>query len=196
MDKIQNLTDKLYQEGVQKGKEEANRIVSEAEEKSKSIIAEAEKKAKEIISGAEKKSGELKKNTEAELKLFARQSVEALKTEITNLINGDVVSASVKEAVADKEFMQKVILNFVNKLASEGDVTIQTEDAKELSQYFKSVSKEALNKGLKIEEVNGLKSSFVVVAEGGEYKVQFGEEELVEYFKEFLRPQLVKMLFK
>ena len=27
------------------------------------------------------------------------------------------------------------------------------------------------------------------------YKVNFGEEEFMNYFKEFLRPQLVEMLF-
>ena len=37
-------------------------------------------------------AAELKKNTEAELKLFATQSVEALKSEVVNLITGKILS--------------------------------------------------------------------------------------------------------
>ena len=47
----------------------------------------------------------------------------------------------------------------------------------------------------KIEQVNGKKASFSIVPADGSYKVTFGEEEFVEFFKEFLRPQLIEMLF-
>ena len=45
------------------------------------------------------------------------------------------------------------------------------------------------------EEVNGMKALFSISPADGSYKVNFGEEEFENYFKEFLRPQLVKMLF-
>ena len=52
-----------------------------------------------------------------------------------------------------------------------------------------------LDKGVKIEQVNGIKTLFSVSPADGSYKVNFGEEEFMNYFKEFLRPQLVEMLF-
>ena len=94
--KIQELTDKIYREGVEKGNEEAGRIIAEANAQKESIVKAAEEQAAQIVAEAEKKVAELKKNTEAELKLFASQSVEALKSEVTNLITGDIVSANVK----------------------------------------------------------------------------------------------------
>ena len=48
---------------------------------------------------------------------------------------------------------------------------------------------------MKIEEVNGQKTLFTVAPADGSYKVNFGEAEFVEYFKNFLRPQLVEMIF-
>ena len=33
------------------------------------------------------------------------------------------------------------------------------------------------------------------VPTNGSYKINFGEEEFIEYFKEFLRPQLIEALF-
>lgn len=193
--KIQELTDKIYQEGVEKGNEEANRIISEANAKKQTILSEAEASAKRIVAEAEKKAAELKKNTEAELKLFATQSVEALKSEVANLVTGDITSANVKAVVSDKAFMQKMILEIAKEWTKNEGISIQTTDAEELTKYFTANAKELLNAGVKIEKVNGKDTSFTVVPADGSYKVTFGEEEFISFFKEFLRPQLVEMLF-
>ncbi|OUO55747.1 hypothetical protein B5F77_00625 [Parabacteroides sp. An277] len=193
--KIQELTDKIYKEGVEKGNEEAARIIADAESRQKALLAEAEAKAQEIVAAAEKKAAELKKNTEAELRLFAAQSVEALKSEVANLITGKVVSDNVKAVLTDAAFMQKVILALVKGWQEAGGLIIQTADAEALRSYFLSNAKSYLDKGLKIEQVNGKKTSFAILPADGSYKVSFGEEEFVEFFKEFLRPQLVEALF-
>ena len=193
--KIQELTDKIYREGVEKGNEEAGRIIAEAQSQKQSMISEAEAEAKRIIAEAEKQASELKKNTEAELKLFAAQSVEALKSEVANLITGDVVSANVKAAMADKAFMQQVILTLAKSWASQEALTIQSSEADALARYFESNAKALLNQGVKIEKVAGKSTSFTILPADGSYKVTFGEEEFVAFFKDFLCPQLVEMLF-
>lgn len=193
--KIQELTDKIYKEGVEKGNEEAGRIIAEANSQKQVIISEAEAEAKKIIAAAEKQASELKKNTEAELKLFATQSVEALKSEITNLITGEITSSNVKSIVSDKAFMQKVILDMAKEWAKNDVLTIQTADADALTKYFESNAKDLLDKGIKIEKVSGKEASFTIVPSDGSYKVTFGEDEFVAFFKEFLRPQLIEMLF-
>ena len=193
--KIQELTDKIYKEGVEKGNEEAARIIADAESRQKALLAEAEAKAQEIVAAAEKKAAELKKNTEAELRLFAAQSVEALKSEVANLITGKVVSDNVKAVLTDAAFMQKAILELVKGWQDGGGLIIQTANAEALRSYFLSNAKSYLDKGLKIEQVNGKKASFAILPADGSYKISFGEEEFVEFFKEFLRPQLVEALF-
>ena len=193
--KIQELTDKIYREGVEKGNEEAGRIIAEAQSQKQSMISEAEAEAKRIVAEAEKQASEFKKNTEAELKLFAAQSVEALKSAVANLITGDVVSANVKAAMADKAFMQQVILTLAKSWASQEALTIQSSEADALARYFESNAKALLNQGVKIEKVAGKSTSFTILPADGSYKVTFGEEEFVAFFKDFLRPQLVEMLF-
>ena len=64
-----------------------------------------------------KEARELKSNTEAELKLYASQAIEALKTEIINLVTDKLAKSNVKAAFEDKEFMQKVILELVKNWA-------------------------------------------------------------------------------
>lgn len=193
--KIQELTDKIYREGVEKGNEEAGRIIADANTQKQTILSEAEAEAQRIVAAAEKQAAELKKNTEAELKLFASQSVEALKSEIANLITGEIASSNVKAALTDPAFMQKVILELVVNWPANEFLTIQTSDSEGLNAYFTANAKNLMNKGFKIEKVNGKKASFSVIPADGSFKVTFGEDELIAFFKEFLRPQLVEMLF-
>ncbi|MDR0749363.1 MAG: hypothetical protein LBF62_07310 [Tannerellaceae bacterium] len=193
--KIQELTDKIYREGVEKGNEEANRIISEANTRKQTIIADAEAEAKRIVAAAEKQASELKKNTEAELKLFAAQAVEALKSEVANLVTGKIASSNVKAVVTDKAFMQKIILDIAKEWSVSENLTVLASGAEELAGYFASNAKDLLDKGVTIEKVNGKSTSFSIMPADGSYKVTFGEEEFIAFFKEFLRPQLVEMLF-
>jgi V/A-type H+-transporting ATPase subunit E len=192
---IQKLTDKIYHEGVEKGNEEATRIIADANTQKHVILEEAEIKAKQILEAAKKQAAEWKKNTEAELKLFASQSVEALKSEVTNLITGKIVSDNIKPVVADKTFIQQVILEIAKEWIKTDGLTIRTSDATALTEYFVANAKELLNQGLQIKEVHGKKTSFDLLPSDGSYKITFGEEEFIAFFKEFLRPQLVTMLF-
>ena len=193
--KLQELTDKIYLEGVEKGNAEAKSIVAKANNDAAEITAKAETEAQKILATAQAQAEELTKNTQSELKLFAHQSVNALKTEITNLIGGSIVSTSVKAATADKSFMQQTILSIVQAWAKSQDVSIEAKDAKALTDYFAANAKDLLNKGVKISEANNVKAEFSIVPEKEGYKLTFGDEEFIAYFKEFLRPKLVEMLF-
>lgn len=193
--KLQELTDKIYQEGVERGSVEAKVIVDKAQAEAEVIVANAKAEAAKILQDAESKSKEITKNTQSELKLFAQQSLNALKTEITDLIGGAVVSESVKAATVDKAFMQKVILTLVQEWSKNQNVIVEAKDAKALTDYFVANAKDVLNKGVKITEANGVKADFTIQPEKDGFKITFGEEEFVAYFKEFLRPKLVEMLF-
>jgi len=193
--KLQELTDKIYSEGVEKGNEEAKAIIEQAKVQADEMKAKAQAEAEKIITDAKAKAAELAKNTQSELKLFAQQSVNALKSEITDLICGSIVSASVKAATIDKAFMQKTILNLVKDWSKNQTITIEANDAKALNEYFIANAKDLLDKNVKINEANGVKAGFTIIPEKEGYKITFGDEEFIAYFKEFLRPKLVEMLF-
>jgi len=193
--KIQEITEKIYKEGVEKGQEEASRIVAQAKEQEENVVREAESTAKQIIANAEKQAEELKRNTEAELRLFASQAVEALKSEIANLVTDRVVTKNVRNTTDDASFMQRVILEIAREWAKNESLTIQSDSAASLTDFFKANAQELLQQSVKIEQVNGKKTSFTLVPADGAYKISFGDEEFIAYFKEFLRPQLIEMLF-
>ena len=91
--------------------------------------------------------------------------------------------------------MQQLILELVQNWSKNDTLTVGVENPEALKSFIASQAKGLLDKGLKIESVNGIKTGFILSPEDGSYKIKFGEEEFVNYFKEFLRPQIQQLLF-
>lgn len=195
MEKIQELTEKLYREGVEKGQAEATRIVAQAKEEAQKIVAAAKEQAQNIEAQAKKKAAELDSNTKNELKLYMGQALNALKIEITNVVSGRVVAQAVDTLLGDKDFLNRFTVALASKWAENEPVVISTADAEALTAYFAKEAKQLLNQGVTIEKVNHTDALFTIAPAEGGYKVNFGREEFETYFKTFLRPQLVDMLF-
>ena len=193
--KIQELTDRIYREGVEKGNEEAQKIIARSQEEAKKIVDDAQRKAEMLIAAARKSANDLEDNTKSELKLFANQAVNALKSEITSLITDKVVANSVDNFIKDKNYFNAFVVSLATKWSVNEPIVISISDAEELKKYFGVKAKNLLDKGVEIKQVNGIKTLFSISPADGSYKVNFGEEEFMNYFKEFLRPQIVEMLF-
>lgn len=193
--KIQELTEKLLREGVEKGNAEAAQIVAAAKEHAAQIIAEAKSKAAEIEADGKKSVKTLEANTKAEFKMYATQALNALKSEVANVVGDKIVKEAVGSVTSDKDFMNEFILKMAEKWGSGEEIVISTKDAASLKALFAKKAKALLDKGVKIEQVNGLPAAFSIQPADGSYKVNFGDAEFEEYFKGFLRPQLVEMIF-
>lgn len=193
--KIQELTEKIYQEGIEKGNKKATQIIEDANKKKDSLIAEAEAEAKRIIANAEKQAKEIRKNADSEVKIAAGLVIDSLKKEIVDLVTGKITDSNVKPLVTDQVFMQKTILEMARSWAKNEAFIIQTNAADELRSYFEGNAKDLLNRGVRIEKINGRDTSFTIQPVDGSYKVNFGEEEFTLFFKELLRPVLLEKLF-
>lgn len=193
--KIQELTEKLLKDGVEKGNAEAEKIIAAANEKAAQIIADAKAQADEIEAVAKKNTQGMEENMKSEIKMYAAQALNALKSEITDVVGDKVVKAAAADIAGNKDFMNEFMLKLAEKWGANEDIVIGTEDAQSLKALFAKKAKALLDKGVTIEQVNGKKTQFTVAPADGSYKVNFGAAEFEEYFKNFLRPQLVDMIF-
>ena len=197
--KLQELTEKIYQEGVEKGNAEAKEIIEKAKADAAEIISNAKKEAETIIEKAEKKAAETKSNTESEIKLLGKQSINALKQQIVNLITGDIASATIKSNF-DKDFIKKIIETTLSNWAKSGqstDLTIllSKKDEKDLSDYFEKEAKKHIDRGITIKYDSSIDSGFQIGPKDGSYKVSFTDDDFINFFKQYLRPKLVELLF-
>ncbi len=192
---IQKITDAIYQEGRDKGQAEADRIVAEARKQAEQIVGEARRQAEEVEAAAKKAAAELDGNTRAELKLYAAQALNALKSEITTMVTDKVTAQAVADLKADPNFIGRFVVEVAGKWAADEKLVVGTADAKALQAYAAKHAKALLDKGLTIKEVNGHDTMLTLSPVDGSYKVNFGDAEFANYLKDFLRPALVQMLF-
>lgn len=193
--KIQELTDIIYNDGVAKGREEADRILSEARTNADRTVAEAQKEADRILADAKKQAQAFMDNARKEIKLYASQSVDAVRSEIANVVTDKVVADAVADITGQKELMEQFILNIATEWARKEEIVISTADADGLRKYFETRAKELLDGGVHINKVNGNDFGFTVAPADGSYKVNFGAGDFENWFRSFVRPQLVDLLF-
>lgn len=194
---LQVLTEKLYNEGVEKGKEEAEKILTEAQAEANRIIDAATQKGTEIVNSARQKAADLETKTRSELQQASQHVVNALKQEVVSLIGGTLVTEAIREITRDKEYMQKLVLAAVTNWVGEKNLSVVVPESEqaELKAFLASKAGQLLDKGLHIESANHIKAGFQIGPVDGNYKVSFTETDFINFFKEFIRPQMVEMLF-
>lgn len=197
--KLQELTEKIYQEGVAKGNAEAESIIDNAKAEATQLIEKAKKEAESIIAQAKKNAEETKTNTESEIQLTAKQALNALKQQTTDLINGQIVNQAIDAAFNDKEFVQKIVdttlSNWDAQQVADLSVLLPAEQEKELRSYFSKSIKSLLDKGLEIKFESGIQAGFQLAPKDGSYKLSFTDKDFENFFKAYLRPKLVNLLF-
>ena len=117
--KLQELTDKLYNEGLSKGREEGEALLAKAKSQAADIVAEAEKKAAEIMSRAEKEAEAYKIKVAGDLKMAASQSVQATRKDIEDLVVFKMTCAATEKALSDEAFVKEVIKAVAEKFNAE-----------------------------------------------------------------------------
>lgn len=200
--KLQELTQKLYNEGVEKAKQEAERILAEAKAEAEKLKHNAQDEALKIVADAENKSAELKKSVEAELALAAKQSIRSLKQEITELIVSKAIDQPVKNSFNDdafvKEMIETLIKNWDAKSSEEIKLSVLLPAEKEeaFQNFFTDKTQKQLRTGLEVSYSDAIKGGFKIGPADGSYKISFSEEDFENFFKAYLRPKTVDLLFQ
>jgi V/A-type H+/Na+-transporting ATPase subunit E len=197
--KIQQLTETIYNEGVQKARDEAESILKEAKEKAAAIEKNALKEAEKKVAEAEEKAQELKKQVDSEIKMTLNQAVSAIRQEITSLVAMKVIQPAVKDLFSDKEYLQKLIFTvvkgWIEKESFDVKVILPEQDRNQLDVFFKNNLAEELNKGLEITFAQNIKSGFKIGPSNGSYLISFTDEDFINFIKAYLRPKTSQLLF-
>lgn len=201
MQKLQELTDKIYQEGILKAEEQSKTMLESAEQKARIVLEEAREEARRIVSKAQEEADLLKKNIEAEVKMAGKQSVNALKQQMTSIIVAKAVDVPVGQSVSLPETIKSILVSLVGKwnpresepidLAVMLPETIRQQfDKIAISQALTEVSK-----GVDVSFSSTLKSGFTIGPKDGSFVLTFTEEAFQEFFKSYLRPKVAQFLF-
>lgn len=198
-DKLQELTDKLYNEGLSKGREEGERILAEAKAKAAEIIAEAEAKAQSIIKQAEKDADDLKGKVNSDLKMASEQCLQATRKDIENILLKETSSDKVKAALAEPEFLKSVISAVAEKFsateASDLALVLPQNLKDELEPWVANELAKAVQKGIKADFSKKIAGGFTIGPKDGSWFVSLTDETFASLIAEYMRPVTKKILF-
>ena len=199
MNKLQELTDKLYNEGLSKGKQEGEAILEKAKTEAESIVETARKEAEQILASARKEADGLKTKVTGDLKLAAEQSIAATKQDIENLIVTKLAGAEVKKALSSADFVKEVVLavakGFKDSGAEDLDVVLPESLRKDLEPFVQKEIGKILGEGVSASFSKKVSGGFTVSPKDAGYFISFTDETFSELIAEYLRPATKKILF-
>jgi V/A-type H+/Na+-transporting ATPase subunit E len=199
--KLQELTDKLYNLGIEKARIEAETIVEKARNEAEMHLKNARSQAEAIIENAKKESAELKQKTESELKLSSKQVIASVKNQVTNLVVQDLLSKDIEKALGDNDFIKTVIELMVKKWQPDDAQSIDLQiilpqDKKDnFNKYIKEKINQLLAKGLTVNFEDNFKSGFKIAPKDNSYIINFAQEDFDNFFKSYLRAKTANLLY-
>ena len=197
--KLQELTEKLYAEGLSKGKQEGEEFLAKAKVQAEDIVAKAHAEAAAILAAANKEAEDLKTKVQSDLKMAANQCVAATKNDIETLIVTKMTETEVKNALTSAEFVKELILAVAKGFNTDEPVDLEVVLPETLKKDLEGFVASELVKTLKCE-VNAsfskkVAGGFTIAPKDGGYFISFTEDTFNALISEYLRPATKKLLF-
>jgi len=197
--KLQELTDKLYNEGLSKGKEEGELLLAQARVEADKIRATGRREAALMVAEAEKKAAALKEKAESDIRMASAQSLQATRKDIEDLLVNAVISDKVSKALADKDFVKEIIRAVAEKFSSSEatdiSLVLPASMKKDLEKWVSGELGKALGKEVKAEFSKKIQGGFTIGPKDGSWFVSLTDETFKELIAEYLRPVTRKILF-
>ena len=197
--KLQELTDKLYNEGLSKGKQEGEELLAKAKAQVDDMLAKAQAEAAQIIAAAQKQAEEIRAKTASDIKMASSQSIAATKKDIETLIVGKMTGEAVKKTLSSPDFIKDLIKTVAEKFTTDGPVDLNLILPESLKNDLEPFATKELGKilgaGVQASFSKKIAGGFQIGPKDEGWFVSFTEETFNQLISEYLRPATKKLLF-
>lgn len=197
--KLQELTDKLYNEGLSKGREEGEKILSDAKAQADGILAKARKEADEILAKAQREADDLRHKTGSDLALASRQSLSTTRQAIESLIVAKMSDCAVKDALSETDFAKEIIAaiakGFNKDEACDLALVLSESQKAQLEPFVKKELSDILGAGVEVSFSKNIAGGLKIGPRDGGWFISLDDEAFRELISSYLRPATRKILF-
>ena len=188
MDKLQELTQKLYEEGLAKGKQDGEALLQKAQAEAEGIVKQAQEEAEAILAKARKDAEDFKVKVD-----------QATRTDIENLVVSKVVDGTVDKALANEDYIKGIITAVAQKFSADepADLSLVLPEnlKKSLEPFVKNELGKLLGKGIDASFSKKVAGGFKIGPKDGGYFVSLTDETFKDLIGSYLRPATKKLLF-
>lgn len=197
--KLQELTDRLYNEGLSKGKEEGEILLFKARKEADEIIANARKQAEDIVTEAENRAAQLREKAESDIKMASEQALMATKKDIENLLVNALCAEETEKVLSEEKFLKEIILAVAQKFSTQQseDISLVLPASLKsmLEPWVSTELKKALKKEISVDFSKKIKGGFSIGPQNGSWYISMSDESFKALISEYLRPVTKKLLF-
>lgn len=210
---VDELIDKLRNDGIAAGRQEAERLRTEAEAEAARIVAEAKKEATGYLRKAHTDADNYVKAGEEALNTAMRDAVLSMKSELTRRFAADV-QRLVTQEMADPELMRQLILEVVGTTARQADLegkidvilpekAATQEDIKKnaddiqhgkLTKYVLGLTAEMLREDVTLHVADDLKEGIRMRSDGEGVVLDLSDAAVGSVLLEHLQPRFQAVL--
>ncbi|WP_420599992.1 ATPase [Neptuniibacter sp.] len=205
---VEELIEKLRQQGVDKGQQEASKLVEEAEHRADWLLSQAHQEAEQIVSKARAAANNLRQSGEDALRIAARDMHLEVRETLSHSFS-DQVERLVAQQMDNEAFMRKLILSLVDKASQDHGIADAEKmevllpddfigldelrrNPKEyregvLSQFVQSLAAEQMREGISFDLHDG--QGIRVRLSGEEVEVDLSGDAIAKLLLKHLQPR-------
>ena len=199
MDKLQELTQKLYNEGLSKGKEEGEALLAKAREEAAQIVKDAQEQAAAIMEKAHKEADDYRTKVEGDVKMASLQALQATRADVERLVVAQAVDKPVAQVLGSEEFLKGIITavakNFSVQESADLALVLPAALQKDLEPFVQNELAKALGKGVEASFSKKIAGGFQIGPKDGSYFISLTDETFQALIGAYLRPATKKILF-
>lgn len=209
---VEALIERLREQGVEKGQEEAAQLIEEAQHRADWLIEQAEQEARQIRDKARADAERLRKGGEDALKIAARD-VQLQLREALGRVFADRVRILVSEQLDDAEFMQSLLREVVCSVRENAELDTKSLEVLlpaqfvgidelrrnpnayregKLSNFVQQILAEQLREGVSFDI--GDQRGLVLRFEGEDAEMDLSDRALAELLLRHLQPRFRALL--
>lgn len=205
---VQELIDKLKNQGVSEGKREAEKIIKEAQNKASQILSQAQAEADKLLSEAHNKIEVERKSSHEAIKTAFRDTELALRSKVR-----DAFSVHLKRLVSfeleDKDFIKQLVLAIASvktpeiaqvshveillpsKLfeKDESGADLNKEGKKRMQSLVLGITQDMLREGIELKSSNEIKGGIKVRLTGKDLELDLTDDALADLLLKYLLPR-------
>ncbi|AHH08058.1 V-type ATP synthase subunit E [Borrelia anserina] len=191
---VKDLINKIKKDGLEEAEKLANDIILNAKREAESIILKAESDAKELKMQAEKEASEYKKNSLDASRQAVRDLIIGTEKSIKSLFKTALEDSVSK--VYDDNFLREIIIKVVDiwNKGDKIDIILNESDFSNLLSVLRKKIGNRLGNTIEIKPFKEINKGFKIQQRDGNLYYDFTSETIADVLFEYLNPRFKEVL--
>jgi V/A-type H+-transporting ATPase subunit E len=192
-EQLQQLIDKIKEEGVKAAEDRSAEIEREAKARAAEIVSKANKDAGNILAEAKRRTETLEESMKTAVRQAGRDFLLSVRQELDRMLK-KLIAEEVKKSLSS-DTVAHLAAELIKDAGKTGVIlSVTAERAKEAEKYFIARLSEEARKGVTLRPSDEAGAGFLISYDSGRSFFDLSDEALIEYIRSSVSSRLADIL--